>query len=380
MTERKKDLKFSNDGNTVYYKSYKQYFYEPNRSCPLCHNNPELIIPNVAALGAVTYMIQHEECGSTCRLIIDIGLLLMGEYPLRKLRPLNVIYYGYDDPLLSFVNSPFYKYLGDTFNNGRPIIPLKIPQLNDSNDEDYIIETGRKDINLIGTIQNWAGSDLLPLSWWQTEQARMINGTDTGSFAPMHLTPNSILPFFHSFLCRSFTAVFSKKSTYKGMKTIEFVVPEEEFNTVSNKYSGFRYRNHEKIKYFPEWNPCSKTKRNNDFISCSNASIDCTLEENLCHDCCKGSYIDGTYLLPPGMFPLVCFPGKNETLPLSAIISPPYFSYSPKEVIDSVIGFPRLNIKPSAFTFIRESFTGLLMQLDIQLMISFPMFRTNAST
>ncbi|VDO60758.1 unnamed protein product [Onchocerca flexuosa] len=128
-------------------------------------------------------MIQQKECGSACRLIIDIGLLLMGEYPLRRLRPLNVIYYGYDDPLLSFVNSPFYKYLGDTFNNGEPIIPIKIPQvsnifqLNGSNDEDYIIETGRKDINLIGTIQNWAGSDLLPSSWWQTEQARMINGT-----------------------------------------------------------------------------------------------------------------------------------------------------------------------------------------------------------
>ncbi|VDO47639.1 unnamed protein product [Onchocerca flexuosa] len=93
------------------------------------------------------------------------------------------------------------------------------------------------------------------------------------------------------------------------MKSIEFVVPEEEFDTISSKYSGFRYRNHEKIKYFPEWNPCSKTIRNNDFISCSNASINCLLEENLCHECCQGSYINGTYLLPPGMFPLVCFPG-----------------------------------------------------------------------
>ncbi|VDO17231.1 unnamed protein product [Brugia timori] len=50
MTETKKDLKFSKDGNTVYYKSYKQYFYEPNMSCPSCRDNPELILPNVAAL------------------------------------------------------------------------------------------------------------------------------------------------------------------------------------------------------------------------------------------------------------------------------------------------------------------------------------------
>ncbi|MCP9264328.1 Protein R07B1.3 [Dirofilaria immitis] len=250
--------------------------------------------------GAITYMIQEKECGSACRLIIDIGLRLTGEYPFRRIRPLDIILHGYDDPLLSFINSPLYKYLCDTFNNA---------------------------------IRNWAGSDHLPISWWQTMEARMINGTDTGSFASPHLTPATILPFFNSFLCRSFTAVFSKQSTYKGIKSVEFVVREEEFDTVSNKYIGFRMM------------------RN---TSCSNASINCLLKENLCHNCCQGRYVDGTYLLPPGMFPLVCFPGKNETLPLSAIISPPYFSYSPEEVIDSMIGLPRLSVKPSTFTFVRE--------------------------
>ncbi|VDM21862.1 unnamed protein product [Wuchereria bancrofti] len=389
MTETKKDLKFSKDGNTVHYKSYKQYFYEPNMSCPSCRNNPELILPNVAALGAITTMIEEKECGPTCRLIIDIGLLLMGEYPFRKLRPLNVTFYGYNDPLLSLTNSPIFKYFGDKFNDGKSIIPLKIPhlqnlalfyKLNNSNDEDYIIETGKNDINSIGVIQNWAGSNHLPLSWWQTKQARMINGTDAGSFAPLHLTPSTILPFFSSFLCRSFAAEFSKHSTYKKMRSVEFTVPQDEFDTISNKRIGFRYRNLEKIRYFPEWNPCSKMTRNNNFTSCSNISINCLLEQNLCHHCCKGNYVDGTYLLPPGMFPLVCFPGKNETLPMSAIISPPYFSYSPKEVINSVIGFPQLNVKPSTFTFTREPLTGLLLQINIQLMVSFPMFQTNEST
>uniref|UniRef100_A0A1I7VSB2 DUF362 domain-containing protein n=1 Tax=Loa loa TaxID=7209 RepID=A0A1I7VSB2_LOALO len=239
MAERKKDLKFSKDGNTVYYKSYKQYFYDPDISCATCRNNPELILPNVVALGAVATMMQEKECGPTCRLIIDVGLLLMGEYPFRRLRPLNVTFYGYNDPLLSLANSPIFKFLGDKFNNGKPVIPLKIPhlpnlalfyRLNNSNDEDYIIETGKKDIDSIGMIRTWAGFNLLPLSWWQTMQARMINGT----------------------------AVFSKHSTYKGMKSVEFVVSQEEFDTIDNNYIGFRYRNLEKIKYFPEWSPCSK--------------------------------------------------------------------------------------------------------------------------
>ncbi|VBB29278.1 unnamed protein product [Acanthocheilonema viteae] len=373
MTERKKDLKFSEDSNTVYYKSYKQYFYDPDISCPKCRNDPELLLPNVVALETVTTMIQEKDCDATCRLIVDIGMLLMGEYPFRKLRPLNVTSYGYNDPIVSFVNSPIFKFLSDKFNGGKPIIPLKIPylpnlaifyRLNNSNDEYYIIETGKKDINSIGLIREWAGSDLLPSPWWQTTQARMINGTDTGSFAPLHLTPDSILLFFSSFLCRSFTAVFSKYSTYKEMKSIEFMVPEKEFDTINNNYIGFRYRNPERIKYFPEWNPCSKRTTSNNFTSCSNTNIKCSLEQNLCHHCCKGSYVNGTYLLPPGMFPLVCFPGKNETLPISAIISPPYFSYSPKEVIDSVIGFQRLNVKPSVFKFIREPDFNSIAKFD----------------
>ena len=38
--------------------------------------------------------------------------------------------------------------------------------------------------------------------------------------------------------------------------------------------------------------------------------IDCSLKENLCCDTCNGSYVNGNYILPPGMFPLVCYPGK----------------------------------------------------------------------
>uniref|UniRef100_A0A915PXA3 Uncharacterized protein n=1 Tax=Setaria digitata TaxID=48799 RepID=A0A915PXA3_9BILA len=49
--------------------------------------------------------------------------------------------------------------------------------------------------------------------------------------------------------------------------------------------------------------------------------------------------------------------GKNETIPLAAIVTPPYFSYSPEEVISSVIGFPRFSVKPSVFTFTREPVT-----------------------
>lgn len=388
ITEDKRDLQFSNNGNTVYYKNYMHYFYDANLSCPLCQQNPQLMLPNVASLGAVAKMLQVKECGRTCQLIVNIGLLLLGEYPFRRLRPLNVTFYGYDDPFLSFVNSPMYEALGDLFNNGKPILPFEIPKLpnmaffytyNNSNDEYYVIETGKRRIDSIGTIDSWAGSKMLPSSWWSTEQARMINGTDSGTFAPLHLKDSSVLPFFISLLCRSFTAEFSRYSSYKGMKSIEFVVPEETFNTLSNDNIGFRYRNIERVKYFPDWNPCPSKNGSGELKFCSSISIDCSLEQNLCHQCCNGSYVDGTYLLPPGMLPIVCFPGKNETIPYPVVISPPYFYYSPEEVINSVSGFPLSVQKSPTLKFIREPFSGLLLEVDVSLMVSFPMIRTNAA-
>ncbi|VDN45795.1 unnamed protein product [Gongylonema pulchrum] len=50
MTEHKKDLQFSENGKTVYYKSYKQFFYNAEMSCPSCRQNPELMLPNIIAL------------------------------------------------------------------------------------------------------------------------------------------------------------------------------------------------------------------------------------------------------------------------------------------------------------------------------------------
>lgn len=46
----KKDVEFSEDGETVSYKNYQRFIYDPELSCETCKSNPDLILPNVAAL------------------------------------------------------------------------------------------------------------------------------------------------------------------------------------------------------------------------------------------------------------------------------------------------------------------------------------------
>jgi hypothetical protein len=50
--------------------------------------------------------------------IIQLALLLMGEYPIDTVHVGQLLFDGYDDQLLSVANSELLKALGDIFNNG----------------------------------------------------------------------------------------------------------------------------------------------------------------------------------------------------------------------------------------------------------------------
>lgn len=50
-------------------------------------------------------------------------------------------------------------------------------QYNNSHDQWYVVETGKRDIKRVGEIVSWGGTKILPADWWTTIQARMINGT-----------------------------------------------------------------------------------------------------------------------------------------------------------------------------------------------------------
>ncbi|MFH4978760.1 hypothetical protein AB6A40_005469 [Gnathostoma spinigerum] len=384
-TEEKRKVTFSENGENVSYESYKHYYFDPSRSCEECRNNPYLYVPNLIALGAVAAMSDPRfNCSTACKRLINAALLLTGERPFRRVHFQEITFDGYDDPLLTFYHSPLMRILEKQFNDGKPFFAIPIPPMqkmgflygyNGTSDGVYTVQTGARNIAKIGHIVEWTGNSMLPSTWWSTKQARMINGTDSGSFAPPRLQRDMELSFFQSFLCRSFKMTFVRDSVFGDVPCYRYEVPAEQFDTTLDENIGFRYKNRERINYFSDWNPCPN-KRSMSHDNCSSLKIDCSRKVNFCHECCNGTYVDGTYLLPPGMFPLVCYPGKRESTPFSAIVSPPHWIYSPPEVQNSVYGLSPDAELHRPFVYDYEPTTGLVNQLHFRTMVSVPMHRS----
>uniref|UniRef100_A0A9J2PCY6 ShKT domain-containing protein n=1 Tax=Ascaris lumbricoides TaxID=6252 RepID=A0A9J2PCY6_ASCLU len=397
-SEQKTEYEFTADGSEVYYKNFKRYLFARELSCDYCDEETPLTIPNAVAIGALNNMVDPKyQCDVACRTLIDIGLLLLGENPFLynsysyctriTVKFIDVMFNGYNDPFLTFVRSEFYNLLCDLFNDGEPLVPFPIPDMelmsyfdgyNNSNDEDYIIKTGKGNIEQIGAVVRWAGARSLPHNWWTTPQARMINGSDSGSFNHPRLSKNDVLPFFMALLCRSFYATYAGETIVSGIPSYEFETPYEVFDTTLDENRGFRYENAERVNYFKEWDPCpNKTTFNN----CSSLPfVDCSKRRNFCNECCEGNYVDDTYLLPPGMFPLMCYPGKTEILPFSVIFSAPHWVYSPPAVLNAVRGLSPSRERHVPFVFAHEPISGMLTRAQVRLMVSIPMFRNLETT
>uniref|UniRef100_A0A0N5AH19 Lipase_3 domain-containing protein n=1 Tax=Syphacia muris TaxID=451379 RepID=A0A0N5AH19_9BILA len=364
-TEQKREIRFQNNGNEVAYENYKRYEFSPEHSCDGCRQDDLVVVPNSVALGALSGMLDPAySCDDTCKLIIDIGLLLLGEAPFNTVKFIELTYDGYDDAFLTFAHSELFDALGNLFNNGSALVSINIPkmermayfyQYNNSNDENYLIKTGKADIDDLGKIVKWADSKLLPATWWSTVQARMINGSEAGSFNEPNLKKDSVIPFFQSFMCRSFYAVYKKESKVEGIPCYTFEVPKDVYDTTIDENIGFRYKNQEKINYFEEWNPCPNKSLSTTPNCPPDVFIDCSKKRNFCHECCQGNKVDGTFLLPPGFFPLACYPGKNETPPFTALYSAPHYHYAPEVILDTVRGMsPPVEEDHSPFLFDHE--------------------------
>ncbi|KAH7720195.1 Protein SCAV-6, partial [Aphelenchoides avenae] len=276
--EVKRDLSFSEDGTTVGYKNYKTYYFDAPLSCKECDYNRTLWMPSLIGVGTLEDMQDPKyNLSTTAKYIIEYTMLLLGEYPFIQVQFGKMVFDGYADSLLSAAHSPVIKWISDKFNNGTSIIPIPVPDMpvmamfynyNNTNDESYVIDTGKADVEKMGQVREWAGMDLLPEDWWSDKQARMLNGTDSGSFVKSGISEGDKPQLFNSFMCRSFTMEFAGKTTTKGIPTVRFQSTHETFDTTLPQNAGFRYANYEGINYYPGWG--------------------------------NKSLVDGTYLLPPG--------------------------------------------------------------------------------
>lgn len=103
--------------------------------------------------------------------------------------------------------------------------------------------------------------------------------------------------------------VYEKDRTVRDIPALRFQAPPSMYDTTLPDNAGYRYANVEKVNYYPNWPNCPNNTAASPPQSCATANLDCTVPDNYCHQCCNGSKINDTYQLPPGMFPLKCFPG-----------------------------------------------------------------------
>ncbi|CAJ0592631.1 unnamed protein product [Cylicocyclus nassatus] len=379
QSEQKRFMEFSEDGEQLYYENYKRYIISKEHTCPECSWDDIVTFPNPTGVGAAANIYDPRyDITPIGRKILGFGLLLVGDYPFVSHTVKEVLFDGYNDGLLTVGHSKIIRVLSDALNGGVSIIPIPVPPMpllgffqgyNNSKDEDYWVRTGKTDIDRLGEIVTWANVSSLPDYWWSTPYARSIRGSDSASFCKMHLNEDDRLDFFQSFMCRSFTKTYLGKTVVHGIPAYTFSVPYEEYDSTANINAGFRYTNIEEVNYYPDWPSCPERFPE----SCKNHSaVNCSLQENLCHDCCNMSYVDGTYLVPPGIFPLVCYPGRLKPTPFSVMYSPPHFVYSPPEMINSVVGLhPDIEThRPMVYN--HEPYSGSVVEVFYRLQVSMP--------
>uniref|UniRef100_A0AC35G9G3 Uncharacterized protein n=1 Tax=Panagrolaimus sp. PS1159 TaxID=55785 RepID=A0AC35G9G3_9BILA len=359
--ENKKEYQFNEDQTRVWYKNYKTYIYDREMSCDVCNYDAMISIPNLPGLGAYQELTNPKyNLSEFAQQVFGIGVMLLGEYSFVETEFGELVFDGYDDPLLSAAHSELVKFIALAFN------------YNNTNDEEYWIDTGKNDVNNLGKVITWANLTFLPETWYSSKQSRMINGSDSGTFQHPDLETTDRLQIFMSFLCRSLYMDFSHKTDISGIPTFEFHSPPSVFDTTLEENIGMQYENFEKINYVPNWPNCPPR---NTTANCYDSKIDCRIGKNFCHTCCNGSFYNDTFLLPPGLFPVKCYPGKIKEPPFTVFISAPNYAFSPPELVDTVVGLSPKLPDDTPFIYNHEPTSGMVTKVIFQFQISAPIYR-----
>uniref|UniRef100_A0A0K0F6A0 Scavenger receptor class B member 1 n=1 Tax=Strongyloides venezuelensis TaxID=75913 RepID=A0A0K0F6A0_STRVS len=381
--EKKKSVEFINNQTEVYYKNYKTFIFNEEKSCKFCNRHDKIHYPNIILIGALAQLADpSKNIPPIMQSVLSIGIQLIGEFSFIDVSFDDIMFNGYHDNLLTFGNSDLFKFIDNHFGkNGSKLLPFDIPNMkkmgifygyNNTNDEDYVIKTGKDNINEYGKILTWAGSKTLPQNFWSTQSARMINGSDSGSLQHMEIKKSDTLPQFNSYLCRSFDMVYEEDGVIADIPAYKFYVPYDNYDTTLEKNKGFRYANREKINYFPQWPKCNNNETSKIYDDCS--KIDCTIGPNLCNSCCNGSFVDGTYLLPPGMYPIGCYPGRAKAPPFLLFFSAPHFYYSPPEVANALYGLRPNKKEHQPIYYYHEPYSGQVLNVNYKFQVNVPIF------
>ncbi|XP_023576256.1 scavenger receptor class B member 1 isoform X2 [Octodon degus] len=210
---RKNSISF-HDNDTVSFRENGSFHFQPDKSRG--SESDYIMLPNILVMAA-SAMMEHRPAG--LKLLMTLMFTTMGQRAFMN-RTVGEIMWGYDDPLLDFLN----KYLPGT-------LPFKgkfglFAGLNNSDSGLFTVFTGVKNLSRIHLVDKWNG--LSKVNYWHSEQCNSINGT-SGQMWPPFMTPESSLEFYSPEACRSMRLIYQEEGVFQGIPTYRFVAPKTLF-------------------------------------------------------------------------------------------------------------------------------------------------------
>ncbi|VBB25201.1 unnamed protein product [Acanthocheilonema viteae] len=297
-------IDFGND--SIKYQNVHNFTFDVNASCAECSLAREIWIPNIVFQKFV------EIASNPITSVAQIALT--SQQPFLKVSVNDILFNGYRDPYLANICAiPVMDLICKSVLK----VPNRIGFLMNRNGAQKVIEisTGSNDGSIAaGEILNWDGLKLLPENWWNSKQARKINGTDGGLYKPF-IKKTDIIYVFAPDLCRYLLLLPLMKEDL-----LDPAVPGNE---------GF------------------------------------------CHNDGKAFFSEDEKCLPKGLLDLShCY---NGTPPI--LFSFPNFLYADKRVKESVIGLNESTVQHDGIIIEIEPQTGTLLRIYIRSQINIAMWK-----
>ncbi|XP_063721784.1 lysosome membrane protein 2-like [Symsagittifera roscoffensis] len=283
--QNKYNVSFGNDSAVVSYLNNHTYIYDPEKS-----------------------QLKEEDLITTANFFFWTVLNSIQDNELIMLMLTPALNIKFEDEKTRNAVSPFYTTTvrnilwGSDGNEFLEVLKsiVDVPthvglQINGSNDGNHSISTGLKSDNEDrGEHTAWNGNTTL--SYWNTLDCNMINGTD-GTIFPTFMQNTPRLYIFSPNLCRSAFMTKEADEELEGVSTLKYNVPKEVFNVSFEENKGF----------------CTEDG------PCTNGLLDAS-----------ACYTDQVLSIFP--------PDALVPLKLSVIISSPHFLYADNSTIHSVRG------------------------------------------
>ncbi|KAM8961879.1 scavenger receptor class B member 1 [Pelodytes ibericus] len=207
--KQKTNLTF-HDNETVSFVEDRTFFFDPEKSAG--SENDYVVVPNIIVLVS---SLMVENMPLAIKWIISGAFASFNEEPFMN-RTVKEILWGYEDPFLDFIN---------IFLPGK--LPFKgkfglFSDFNNSNTGIFTVNTGAGDIGKVQMIDTWNG--LKKVSYWNSEESNMINGTAGQMWPPFRKTSET-LQFYSPDACRSLSFVYEKEANFRGIPTYRYVAP-----------------------------------------------------------------------------------------------------------------------------------------------------------